>query len=355
MPKSLGILYLLLASSHSCLQTKQNHDDEKDTSRNITSCSEHVKDLKIYSPLSETTIGRNITLECRSQKGCLPINYTLFLNGVKIHTIIKNKTEEKVVFTVTVNSISDVGEYKCRAQNRFNSGCKYSNGFNFTLKDQSKDVISCSDPVSDLEIYSPVSETEVGGKVTLECKSTARCLPINYTLFFKKDKALRRATKNKEEERIVFNFTINSTSELGEYKCRARNRFNYAPNNKYSHGFNFTLREAAAEEKNKLVVFIVAPLLLLLLLIVIAVAIPLMILPWCKAKNQKPASKSTHYTPANHLSSQACATYEDVAFHGKGEEVEYCNLNIGTTETDCRERILTEDSTVSYAEIIVRR
>ncbi|KAH0629295.1 hypothetical protein JD844_011249 [Phrynosoma platyrhinos] len=335
MPKSLGIVYLLLASFHSCLQTMQSHDDEKDTSGNVTSCSEPVQDLEIYSPSSEATIGRNVTLECRSQTGCLPINYTLFLNTMKIqHDIIKSKTEEKVVFTL---SISDAGEYKCRAQNRFNSGYKYSPGFNFTFKDPPENIISCSEPVRDLEIYSPVSETEVGGNVTLECKSSAKCLPINYTLLFKKTKALRHAIRTKEEDRMVFNFTINSTSELGEYKCKAQYRFNDAAKSKYSHGFNFTLREAAEEdEKNKLVVFIVAPLLLLLLLIVIAVAIPLMILPWCKAKNQKSASTSTHYAPANYLSSEACATYDDVAFHGKDEEVEYCSVNI-TTERDCRE------------------
>ncbi|XP_016851242.1 allergin-1 isoform X7 [Anolis carolinensis] len=280
MPKCLSIVCLLLASFHSCLQNMQSHDGEKGTSEIAISCLKDLQDLEIYSPFSEIAIGKNVTLECRSQKGCLPINYTLYLNTTKMQHTIQRKAEEKVVFNITINSISDVGEYKCKAQN---NGSKYSPGFTFTLRDEPKDVLSCSDPVNKVEISSPVSE-------------------------------------------IVL---------------------------------------APEEEKNKLIVYIIAPLLLLFLLTVIAVAIPLIILPWCKAKNQKSARTSTHFTPVGYFNSET-ATYDAVGkvgtiysfvikSDGKGEEVVYCNVKTETMERECRKGTLKEDSTVNYAEIVIRR
>ncbi|XP_062827211.1 allergin-1 isoform X8 [Anolis carolinensis] len=253
MPKCLSIVCLLLASFHSCLQNMQSHDGEKGTSEIAISCLKDLQDLEIYSPFSEIAIGKNVTLECRSQKGCLPINYTLYLNTTKMQHTIQRKAEEKVVFNITINSISDVGEYKCKAQN---NGSKYSPGFTFTLR-------------------------------------------------------------------------------------------------------------APEEEKNKLIVYIIAPLLLLFLLTVIAVAIPLIILPWCKAKNQKSARTSTHFTPVGYFNSET-ATYDAVGkvgtiysfvikSDGKGEEVVYCNVKTETMERECRKGTLKEDSTVNYAEIVIRR
>ncbi|XP_062827206.1 allergin-1 isoform X3 [Anolis carolinensis] len=345
---------------HSCLQNMQSHDGEKGTSEIAISCLKDLQDLEIYSPFSEIAIGKNVTLECRSQKGCLPINYTLYLNTTKMQHTIQRKAEEKVVFNITINSISDVGEYKCKAQN---NGSKYSPGFTFTLRDEPKDVLSCSDPVNKVEISSPVSEIVLGGNVTLECKSVARCLPIYYSLFLNKDKALYNAIKS-EEEKIVFNFTITSISQLGDYKCKAQSRQNDSSTNKYSHAFKFVLK-APEEEKNKLIVYIIAPLLLLFLLTVIAVAIPLIILPWCKAKNQKSARTSTHFTPVGYFNSET-ATYDAVGkvgtiysfvikSDGKGEEVVYCNVKTETMERECRKGTLKEDSTVNYAEIVIRR
>nr|XP_060619089.1 allergin-1 isoform X2 [Anolis sagrei ordinatus] len=323
MPKCLSIVCLLLASFHSCLQNKRSHDGEKGTSETAISCLKDLHDLEIYSDFSEIAIDSNVTLGCRSKKGCLPINYTLYLNAKKIQHIIQRKAEEKAVFNIAINSIGDVGEYKCKAEN---NGSKYSPGFNFTLRaDESKDVLPCSDPASSLEISSPVSEIVLGENVTLECKSVAKCLPMYYSLFLNKHKERFTAVKNKEEERIVFNFTITSSSQLGEYKCRTQSRLKDPSTNKYSRAFNFVLKEAPEEEKNKLVVYIVAPLLLLFLLAVIAVAIPLMILPWCKA------------------------IYE------KGEEVVYCNVKTETMERECSKGTLTEDTTVNYAEIVIRR
>ncbi|XP_015279144.1 PREDICTED: allergin-1 [Gekko japonicus] len=93
-------------------------------------------------------------------------------------------------------------------------------------------------------ISSPSTEVAIGENVTLKCSSETGSLPINYTLYKGIDRVLPPASKNKKGEEAAFHFTINSISELGEYKCKAENKFN---KNKYSLGFNFTLREPVSQ------------------------------------------------------------------------------------------------------------
>ncbi|XP_061477755.1 allergin-1 [Rhineura floridana] len=201
---------------------------------------------------------------------------------------------------------------------------------------------SCSESLGSISIDSPSNKTIIGGNVTLVCYSKTGCLPINYTLFFKKE-ALRYATTNKMEERAVFNFTITSANNLGEYKCKAQN------NNgcKYSTGFNFALR--VAEEKKNLAVYIVPPLLLLL--VVIGVAVPLLILPWCKARKLTTDSTPTDFVPTSCPSLENCATYDTVY----EENITYCKLKFNTKKEDCRNVILDDNSAVEYTEVVIQR
>lgn len=103
-------------------------------------------------------------------------------------------------------------------------------------------ISPCSEPVDDLKIYSPSSETVIGENVTLECALITKCLPINYTLFFEKNKVKGRTTKKKAEGKAVFKLTVSSRNELGEYKCKAQYTFNDTTKLKYSRGFSFTLK-----------------------------------------------------------------------------------------------------------------
>ncbi|XP_063149011.1 allergin-1 [Candoia aspera] len=203
---------------------------------------------------------------------------------------------------------------------------------NRTKSELPQNVTSCSTFVKKLKIYSPTPETTIGGNVSLECSWETNCLQIKYTLFLNKMRALYPATQNRREEKIIFNFTIDSSSELGEYKCKAER----GTEARYSSGFNFTLR---AGERNNPVAFIVLPLVLLLLLIAVAVAIPLLILPWCKARKLKSANIST--------------VYDDIVY-GVTEENEYCNVKIKSKTEDYRNVIISEDNTVNYAEVICR-
>nr|XP_020638123.1 uncharacterized protein LOC110073365 isoform X2 [Pogona vitticeps] len=224
------------------------------------------------------------------------------------------------------------------------------------VDDVSGNVVPCSEPVGVL-IYSPSSETTIGANVTLECNLTTNCLPINYTLFFERCNIKGKAIKKKAKENIVFKLTINSRSELGEYKCKAQYLFNNTFKAKYSSGFNFTLKAflpASTEDKNRLVALIVAPLLLLLLLLTVVITFPLLILPWCKARKGKSASKPTSYVSAHYPSPGNCGIYDDAAY-GEEEATNYCDVRIKVKVEDSRKEMLTEDTRVTYAEILNRR
>uniref|UniRef100_A0ABM5FNZ6 Allergin-1 isoform X3 n=1 Tax=Pogona vitticeps TaxID=103695 RepID=A0ABM5FNZ6_9SAUR len=194
-------------------------------------------------------------------------------------------------------------------------------------------AVPCSEPVGVL-IYSPSSETTIGANVTLECNLTANCLPINYTLFFERCNVKGKAIKKKAKENIVFKLTISSRSELASLP-------------------------ASTEDKNRLVALIVAPLLLLLLLLTVVITFPLLILPWCKASKYgrgkgKSASKPTSYVSANYPSPGNCGIYDDAAY-GEEEATNYCDVRIKVKVEDSRKEMLTEDTRVTYAEILNRR
>ncbi|XP_077184552.1 allergin-1 isoform X4 [Paroedura picta] len=95
-----------------------------------------------------------------------------------------------------------------------------------------------------LTIHSPSKEVAIGENVTLKCFLKTGSPPITYTLYKGKDRLLSPASKHKKGEEAEFHFSINSISDLGEYKCKAEYKLT---ENKYSPGFNFTLIESVSQ------------------------------------------------------------------------------------------------------------
>ncbi|XP_041341601.1 allergin-1 isoform X4 [Pyrgilauda ruficollis] len=172
---------------------------------------------------------QNVTLSCLSEPGSPPVRYTLFKHNQQVSA--SNRSDwSPALFTLTISSASDVGEYKCKAEYNNSSGGKYSNSLNFTLLE----------PISKPVLSSPTSQAKKGQNVTLSCFSENGSLPITY-LFFKGTQNISpQKTMQKREAAVIFLF-INSHSDFGTYKCKANNSF---PNNtKYSNSFNFTVAE----------------------------------------------------------------------------------------------------------------
>ncbi|XP_035747508.1 allergin-1 isoform X2 [Egretta garzetta] len=224
-------------------------------------------------------MNQNVTLSCHSDSGSPPVRYTLFKRNQKVSTL--NRPDlTPVLFNLTITSASDMGDYKCKAENNISSGGKYSKSLNFTLLE----------PISKPVLSSPTSQAKKGQNVTLSCLSENGSLPITY-IFFKGRQTISHPVKMQKSEAAVISLFINSSSDFGTYKCRAENSFHN--NTKYSNSFNFTL----AEERNHSQPLIISlGLILLLLVIGFALAIPFFIIPSYKAKKIKSTRSSTGLT-----------------------------------------------------------
>ncbi|NXX56186.1 MILR1 protein, partial [Scopus umbretta] len=211
-------------------------------------------------------MNQNVTLSCCTDSGSPPVTYTLFKCYQKISTL--NRPDlTPALFNLTINSASDVGEYKCKAENNISSGGKYSNSLNFTL----------IEPISKPVLSSPTSQAKKGQNVTLSCFSENGSLPITY-IFFKGRQKISQPVKMEKSEAAVVFLLLNSSSDFGTYKCRAENSFH--SNTKYSNSFNFTLAE---ERSHSQPLIISLGLILLLFVIGFALAIPFFIIPSYKA------------------------------------------------------------------------
>uniref|UniRef100_A0A8B9BWZ3 Ig-like domain-containing protein n=2 Tax=Anser TaxID=8842 RepID=A0A8B9BWZ3_9AVES len=210
----------------------------------------------------EVVMNQNVSLSCHSDSGSPPIKYTLFKYSQKVSTL--NRIDlMPALFNLTINSASDVGEYKCKAENKI-YGRRYSRSLNFTLEE----------PLSKPALSSPTSQAKKGQNATLSCLSEKGSLPITYT-FFKDKRRISQLVKMQKEAAVTF-VLINTSSDLGTYKCRAENSFRNST--KYSNSFNFTLESCNSQPR---IIFL--GLILLAFVIGFALAIRFFIIPSCKA------------------------------------------------------------------------
>ncbi|KFQ65324.1 Allergin-1, partial [Phaethon lepturus] len=211
-------------------------------------------------------MNQNVTLSCHSESGSPPVRYTLFKHSQKVSTLNRPDLAPGL-FNLTINSASDVAEYKCKAEDKISSGGKYSNSLNFTL----------IEPISKPVLSSPTSQAKKGQNLTLYCLSENGSLPITY-IFFKGRQNISPPVKMQTREAAVVFLFINSSSDFGTYKCRAENSFHNTT--KYSNSFNFTLAE---ERSHSQPLIISLGLIFLLAIIGFALAIPFFIIPSYKA------------------------------------------------------------------------
>ncbi|XP_052663083.1 allergin-1 isoform X1 [Harpia harpyja] len=278
-------------------------------------------------------MNQNVSLSCHSDSGTPPVRYTLFKHNQKISTLNRPDLTPGL-FNLTINSASDMGEYKCKAENNISGGGKYSNSLNFTLKE----------PISKPMLSSPTSQAKEGQNVTLSCLSENGSLPITYT-FFKGRQSISPPVKMQKREAAVIFLFMNSSSDFGTYKCRAENSFRN--NTKYSNSFNFTL----AEERSLSQPLIISlGLILLLFIIGFALSIPFFIIPSYKAKKFKSTRSSTGFTSTTNAEEP-----EDYVIYTEIEPVkpeeEYVNFSVIRREDEKAEKAAC--ATV-YSKVFIR-
>ncbi|XP_005993794.1 platelet endothelial cell adhesion molecule isoform X2 [Latimeria chalumnae] len=194
----------------------------KVTIQSITKESAPVN-ITVYAPVSpprltsETTdviLGHNATLQCKSEMGSPPVNYTLLRAGEVHSTITVTKAFEQATFTVTVNKTEHYGEYRCTAENRISSSKKYSSSFNFT-------VIA---PITGVTLTMiPVDGVEEGEELILLCIALNASKPITYKWYKGAEQKLLQTKSNSSESHAYLTIT---TDHQGTYCCSASNRAN---------------------------------------------------------------------------------------------------------------------------------
>ncbi|KAM9119471.1 allergin-1 isoform 3-T3 [Pangshura tecta] len=113
---------------------------------------------------SQVRIGQNVTLSCHSENGSFPINYVFFKGRKTMSSKISMQGKAAAVLNVTINSSSDLGDYKCKAENNIPNNTKYSNSLNFTLAGKLKSTGSTgfvsTDKATGSENYVTYTEIE---------------------------------------------------------------------------------------------------------------------------------------------------------------------------------------------------
>ncbi|XP_046703839.1 platelet endothelial cell adhesion molecule isoform X3 [Silurus meridionalis] len=67
--------------------------------------------------LNEVILNKPFRIECRSDRGSLPISYTLKQNHTTLSHVQVSNPSQKAVFTTSIQSIQQISEFKCEAQN----------------------------------------------------------------------------------------------------------------------------------------------------------------------------------------------------------------------------------------------
>ncbi|XP_061866826.1 allergin-1 isoform X2 [Colius striatus] len=276
---------------------------------------------------------QNVSLACYSDSGSPPVRYTLFKRNQKVSTLHRSDLTPGF-FNLTINSASDMGEYKCKAENNITRRGKYSNSLNFTL----------IEPISKPVLSSPTSQAKKGQNVTLSCLSENGSLPITY-IFFKGRQNISPPVKMPKREAAVIFLFINSSSDFGTYKCRAENSFRN--NTKYSNSFNFTLAEDRSHSQP---LIISLGLILLLVIIGLALAIPFLILPAYKAKKIRSTRSSTGLTSIMNAEEPENEVIYTEIEPVKPEE-EYINFSVIRREDEKAEK---RASATIYTKVLIR-
>ncbi|XP_075888856.1 platelet endothelial cell adhesion molecule-like [Nelusetta ayraudi] len=204
--KSNGVFYGKAPKSEinvSCVAKDKNVTKSSEISTLRPKVPVSIPEISVVGP---AILGQPVKILCRSHTGSLPINYTLVKGYTPVRATTVRLASEEAVFTV--ESTSDLGSYKCEAKNSLKNP-QLSEGL----------IAAVIVPVSIPEI-SVVGPAILGQPVKIFCRSHTGSLPINYTLV-KGYTPVRATTVRLASEEAVF--TVESTSDLGSYKCEAKN------------------------------------------------------------------------------------------------------------------------------------
>ncbi|KAG8446068.1 hypothetical protein GDO86_013804, partial [Hymenochirus boettgeri] len=196
------------------------------TISNITKTS-YRKFIKVYVSVSTpvlthrnkssgmVVLGSTLELKCKSEKGTLPITYSIF-RGNELLDTREEMMENKAIFKLIITKEKDSGEYHCQTRNRNTGLPQNSNIVNITIISPIREV--------ELTVIPQSASVEEGKELSLVCAVKNGSLPIDFQFFAKRGSEilLHSYTANKKfhTEMQIMSF---SSQNDGVYFCRATN------------------------------------------------------------------------------------------------------------------------------------
>ncbi|XP_045074504.1 platelet endothelial cell adhesion molecule [Coregonus clupeaformis] len=106
-------------------------------------------------------VGKPFQVRCHSDRGSLPIKYTLWKKYSEVNSTTVQQPHHQAVFPITIQHYSDIQDYKCEAQNNPKVDALVSNRLNTTV------IVPLSNP--GLTVLPDLSEVAEGDEMYLIC------------------------------------------------------------------------------------------------------------------------------------------------------------------------------------------
>ncbi|XP_057602543.1 Fc receptor-like protein 5 [Hippopotamus amphibius kiboko] len=164
--------------------------------------------LTLSPPGTRTVVGDEVSLQCKAQRGSLPISYQFYREGVLL-TKIEGTLQRTASYSFSLTAERS-GNYYCTADNGL--GPQSSEAVRLSV------IVPVSRPV--LTLRAPRAQAVVGDVVELHCEARRGSPPILYR-FYREDAALG-SSSSPFGAGASFNFLL-TVEHSGNYFCEASN------------------------------------------------------------------------------------------------------------------------------------
>ncbi|XP_066560390.1 platelet endothelial cell adhesion molecule isoform X2 [Amia ocellicauda] len=177
--------------------------------------------LKVHTLVSTPTIAvsgnvilnKPFSVVCRSDRGSVPISYTLMRGSEAFKTLAVWTALEPAHFTVTIKTKEEIRDFTCEAQNRGPSSVRTSAALN----------ASVIEPVSSAELQLITGpDVAEGQSLTLQCQAVGGTLPIEFHFY----KGGQEFQPDPDKSGRHWSHIIKAVTreDSGTYYCDATNR-----------------------------------------------------------------------------------------------------------------------------------
>uniref|UniRef100_A0A3Q3VZS2 Ig-like domain-containing protein n=1 Tax=Mola mola TaxID=94237 RepID=A0A3Q3VZS2_MOLML len=169
------------------------------------------------SVLGRAVLGQPVKIVCQSDKGSLPINYTLVKNYDTVNSVSVRMPSQQALFTVTITSTDELNRYMCGANNR-----PGSQDFPFSRRLNTTVIEPLSNPA--LTVIPNVGEISEGDHLYLICgvKGTP---PVTFK-WYRSDRTQSLYATTSYNNNTSYEIPLLSKGHSGKYHCEAVNHAN---------------------------------------------------------------------------------------------------------------------------------